>query len=55
MKNLKATAKKIITQYIDPLEPVSVGWPPACIALFYQPERPVMTKPDHQESIPQKD
>lgn len=44
MKTLKEAAKKVITQYIDPLDPFSIGWPPACTALLYQPERPVSLK-----------
>lgn len=42
MSELKNAAKKAILQFIDPLDPTSYGWPPACTAIFYQPERPTM-------------
>lgn len=55
MKNMKELTKKLISQYIDPSYPEDFGWPPTCTSILYQPERPVMTKPNQQESIPEKD
>lgn len=44
MNTLKKISKKLVTQYIDPHGPFHIGWPPACTALLYQPERPASIK-----------
>lgn len=53
MIKLKEVTKKVINQYIDPVDPNSIGWPPACVAYFYQPERPVSLKPEDPSNIPE--
>jgi len=51
MKKLKEVTKKVINQYIDPVDPYSIGWPPACVAYFYQPERPASINQKQNDSI----
>lgn len=52
MKTLKSIAKNTIIDYIDPMEPISYGWPPSCTALLYQPERPAAVKRVPTEETP---
>jgi len=44
MKEFKDLAKKAINLVVDPIGPDSFGWPPACAAILYQPDRPVYIK-----------
>lgn len=52
MKPLKSTTKKLITDYVNPQEPLNFGWPPACNAILYQPERPAAVKTRNIEETP---
>lgn len=36
----KEKARKVIKLFVNPQDPTSLGWPPGCTGLFYQPKRP---------------
>lgn len=38
----KEKAREVIKHFVNPQDPSSLGWPPGCTGLFYQPERPIV-------------
>lgn len=50
MKKTDKLAAKVLKDIMYP-DPYSYGWPPTCMGLFYQPERPVaaVRKESHSE------
>jgi len=50
MKKTDKLAAKILN---DIMYPEDYGWPPTCSGVFYQPERPMTTKLQESDSIPE--
>lgn len=52
---MKKTDKRIKSLLEDIMYPDPYGWPPVCSALLYQPERPVVLKPEASSNIPEQE
>lgn len=52
MKKTDKLAAKILN---DIMYPEDYGWPPSCSGFFYQPERPVASKFQKSDSIPEQE
>lgn len=54
MQKLDNLATKILKDIMYP-DPYSYGWPPTCVGLFYQPERPLATNSTQENHISEKE
>ncbi len=52
---MKKTDNRIASLLEDIMYPDPYGWPPVCTGLLYQPERPVMLKPEKPSNIPEQE